>query len=376
MAGSTLWTWGGNANGQLGDGTTVTKSSPVQVGTLATWSVTAQGAKHTLAIKTDSTLWTWGQNNKGQMGDGTTVDKSSPVQVGTLASWAKIAGTNTTGNGGASFAIKTDSTIWAWGYNGAGVGVLGLGDSTDRSSPTQIGTLAAWADIGGRDFGANATKTDSTLWGWGYNDLGQLGIGVTGNKSSPVQVGTLSDWKSVGTTGNASSAIKTDSTLWEWGFGPGNAEGNATSHSSPVQVGTLKDWLAVSHGNASNEFMVSRKTDSTLWSWGTGAGGALGTNSTANVNSPVQIGTLAQWSSQSIGTQFGNAVRTDSTLWSWGLGTSGQLGDNTAVTKSSPIQVGTLALWTSVSSGAAVHAVALQGVAAPATTNSNFLFFM
>ncbi len=87
----TLWAFGYNNQGQLGDGTVVNKSSPVQVGTLTTWSAVAAGGTHTTALKTDGTLWTWGQNNYGQLGDGTIVDKSSPIQVGTLTTWSTFA---------------------------------------------------------------------------------------------------------------------------------------------------------------------------------------------------------------------------------------------------------------------------------------------
>ena len=85
-----LWTWGNNENGELGDGTVVNKSSPIQVGSLTNWSNIAAGHYHTTAIKSDGTLWTWGYNAYGQLGDGTIVNKQSPIQVGNLTNWSNI----------------------------------------------------------------------------------------------------------------------------------------------------------------------------------------------------------------------------------------------------------------------------------------------
>jgi alpha-tubulin suppressor-like RCC1 family protein len=141
----TLWSWGFNTYGNLGlgnSGSTTHRSSPTQVGALTTWSSIQvnSGGAHAMAMATDGTLWSWGYNTNGQLGDGTTISKSSPVQVGALTTWSSI------GVGGShSVAIKTNNTIWAWGYNG--YGQLGLGNTTDRSSPVQIGTLTAWANV-------------------------------------------------------------------------------------------------------------------------------------------------------------------------------------------------------------------------------------
>jgi alpha-tubulin suppressor-like RCC1 family protein len=246
----TLWAWGRNNNGQLGIGTgggdVNNKSSPVQVGGLTTWSSVSASQYHTLAIKTDGTLWAWGKNYSGQLGIGTSLagsDKSSPVQVGSLTTWSKVSA-----SGNSSLAIKTDGTLWSWGYNGKGE--LGLGDTTNRSSPTQVGALTNWSSV---SIGGNftlAVKTNGTVWTWGFNGFGGLGLGNTTNQSSPVQVGSLTTWSSIASGGNHVMAIKTDGTLWAWGF---NAKGqlglgNITNRSSPVQVGSLNKWYAASCG--------------------------------------------------------------------------------------------------------------------------------
>src|SRR3989344_768323 len=175
----TLWAWGDNSFGQnaQGEANALDRSVPVQVGTLATWSQVAGGAyNNLLALKTDGTLWSWGKNNFGANGLGDAVNRSSPVQVGTLSTWSSLAG----GGYGHFLVTKTDGTLWAWGKNNKGQ--LGQGDagaagSTYRSSPVQVGTLATWSAVAGVRQTSVAIKTDSTLWAWGDNAQGTVGSG-------------------------------------------------------------------------------------------------------------------------------------------------------------------------------------------------------
>jgi alpha-tubulin suppressor-like RCC1 family protein len=250
----TMWSWGRNTYGQVGDNTTTNKSSPVQIGALTTWLKVSAGFYHTVAVKTDGTLWSWGYNGRGELGDGTTTDKSSPVQVGSLTNWSSVSASNYH-----SLAIKTDGTMWAWGYNSFGsTGILGVGDTITRSSPTQIGALTNWSTIPATMKGAFslAIKTDGTLWTWGYNDRGQLGIGTAGNyqgRSSPVQVGALTTWSKIAAGQRHSTAIKTDGTLWSWGrnsYGQLGLGGTDYAVSSPVQVGSLTTWVNIAAGHS------------------------------------------------------------------------------------------------------------------------------
>jgi alpha-tubulin suppressor-like RCC1 family protein len=249
----TMWAWGRNTYGQVGDNTTTNRSSPVQIGALTTWLNIAAGFYHTVAVKTDGTMWSWGYNGRGELGDGTTTNKSSPVQIGSSTNWSSVSASNYH-----SLATKTDGTLWTWGYNYYGfTGILGLGDTITRSSPTQIGALTNWSTIPATMKGAFslAIKTDGTMWSWGYNNKGQLGIGISGNyqgRSSPVQIGALTTWSSIAAGQRHSTAIKTDGTVWTWGWNEYGSLGlsDTTDRSSPVQVGSLTTWVNIAAGHS------------------------------------------------------------------------------------------------------------------------------
>jgi len=245
-----LYSWGQNAQGQLGlgnSGAGTYKSSPNQVGSLTNWATLptpSMGYLFSAAIKTDGTLWTWGWNDAGRLGLGNTTSYSSPKQVGSLTAWSKLTLVYQS-----VISIKTDGTLWSWGRNL--YGQLGLGNTTYYSSPKQVGALTTWSNIAGCRYHTVATKTDGTLWTWGAGGLGRLGLGNVTNYSSPKQVGALTTWSIVASgMSNSTAAIKTDGTLWTWGQGPVGqlGLGNETSYSSPKQVGALTTWLKVSGG--------------------------------------------------------------------------------------------------------------------------------
>jgi alpha-tubulin suppressor-like RCC1 family protein len=138
----TLWTWGRNTDGRLGQNiaTTVNRSSPVQVGALTNWSSASFGNAHVAAVKTDGTLWAWGSNLNGRLGDGTVANRSSPVQIGALTNWLRVSA-----GGSATSAIKTDGTLWTWGDNlNAQLG-QNIAITISRSSPVQVGAGTNWS---------------------------------------------------------------------------------------------------------------------------------------------------------------------------------------------------------------------------------------
>jgi len=239
----TVWAWGYNIYGQLGDGTSgagTNKSSPAQVPGLADVTAIAAGgggsSLHSLALKNDGTVWAWGRNNYGQLGDGTTTDRSSPVQVPGLTGVAAIeAGSDY------SMALKSDGTLVTWGRNNRGQ--LGDGTTTQRVSPVQVMASAGVpledvAAIAAGGTHAVVLKSDGTVWSWGSNSAGKLGDGTTADSSYPVQVSGLSDVVAIA-AGEHTLALKNDGTVFSWGYnGYGElGDGTTTNRNSPVQVG-------------------------------------------------------------------------------------------------------------------------------------------
>ena len=347
-----LWMWGADGAGRLGVGTAyATKTSPVQVGALDTWTQVFVSSKNTtFATQSDGTLWAWGRNNFGSLGHGDVIYKSSPVQSGVDTDWgdAKLAGHWDVG------AIKSDGTLWTWGRDSNGS--LGRGTKDVRlSTPTQLGSDTDWYKISNDGGQFLALKTDGTLWGWGLNQFGQLGTGTVINFSSPVQIGASTDWVEIQTGLNFSGAIKSDGTLWTWGASPWgqNGRGNLISISSPVQVGALTDWSLLT-GQGYN--MAAIKTDGTIWAWGKGnPGGGVGDGFSINRSSPVQLGALTDWYFVNMGVGSGSgrgiAMKTDSTVWVWGDGQGYGLGLSDLIRRSSPVQLGALDTWVQVSGG-------------------------
>jgi|LakMenEpi03Aug12_release.lakeMendotaPanAssembly.Ray.scaffolds.fasta_scaffold45109_3 alpha-tubulin suppressor-like RCC1 family protein len=287
-----LWMWGQNFYGSLGLGNQTYYSSPKQVGALTNWA-SVNGAGSIVAIKTNGTIWGWGQNNHGQLGIGNTTNYSSPKQIGALTDWLSI---RMTGNYHCTLAIRgvgTSGALWSWGSNFGGS--CGLGNTTKYSSPKQVGALTNWEKLqtGSWNGSASAIKTDGTLWAWGYGTNGNLGLGNTTNYSSPKQVGLLTTWTHVSKSANATTAVA-DGKLYMWGgtntFGQ-LGQGNLNQYSSPKQVGSLTTWLS----GAADYNTAAIKTDGTLWTWGKNNNGQLGLGNTTYYSSPKQVGSLTKW---------------------------------------------------------------------------------
>jgi len=310
----TLWSWGVNGSGQLGVGNTTSYSSPVQVGALTNWKQTSTGILYCLAIKTDGTLWAWGSNSAGQLGNNNITSYSSPIQIGALNNWKQVsANKGSPAVEQSSAAVKLDGTLWVWGSNKNGaLGTAGVNNY--YSSPIQVGALNNWKQVSSAFFPGTTSsgwmasvKTDGTLWTWGYNAFGQLGNGNRTYYSSPIQIGALNNWKQVYAGGQHCLAIKTDGTLWAWGSNSTGQLGNGTvtSYSSPIQIGTLTNWKQVSTNyDGVTASTLAIKTDGTLWAWGGNALGQLGQNysaTTSYYSSPIQVGSLTNWKYVSFG---------------------------------------------------------------------------
>ena len=345
-ADNTFWSWGDNQNGALGQNQSapVLVSSPTQIpGT--TWSKIAQGTGYNwhMAIKTDGTLWSWGYNGYGGLGQnagpgGGILQYSSPVQIpGTT--WNKVAISQRH-----FLAIKTDGTLWTAGSNQ--MGELGQnkadvsgGDTTDNSYSSPIQIPGTWTDVGTGTNRSHGIKTDGTLWSWGRNaNGGPLGLNNNTQYSSPTQIhGGGTNWVRFATShDNAMAAIKTDGTLWTWGRSNHYNLPSNSDRSSPIQVpGTT--WSQVSGSYSS---WWATKTDGTLWSWGNNPDGQLGQNNRTQYSSPVQIGTNTNWSKVRSGMNMCFFRTTGNALFAVGNGGNGRLGNKGTANVSSPVIIG------------------------------------
>ena len=341
-----LYAWGDNDDSELGIGSTSSRSSPVQVGSLVDWKDISIRNNFAIANKTDYTLWSWGNNYNGQLGLNDRTTRNSPVQVGALTNWQSISA-----GGDWTHAIKTDNTLWAWGGTFAGRNGLNISDNSRVSSPVQVAGGAIWAKVSAgvinHSFGITIF---GTLWAWGANNGGKLGLNdaFPGNqgRSTPTQVGGLTNWKEVATGRSHALAVKTDGTLWGWGYNNlgqlGQNHISPAFFSSPIQIGALTNWSKISAG-AQLSFGV--KTDGTLWAWGSNILGRLGTNSTIDISSPTQVGALANWTDINVGYGYNVAGINAGRFFTWGQNEKGELGQNDTVDRSSPVQVGTLTTW-------------------------------
>lgn len=315
----TLWAWGANGSAQLGDGTTTTKSTPVQVGT--GFAAIAAGSGHSLGLKAGGTLWAWGRNDGGQLGDGTTLNTPTPVVVG--SGFTAIAARLDH-----SLGLKADGTLWSWGANNRGQ--LGDGTMLNRTTPVLVGS--SFKAIAAGPYHSLGLKADGTLCAWGWNEHRQLGDGTTTNRLTPVSVGT--GFTAIAAGLSHSLGLKADGTLWAWGFnGYGQlGSGPPTFSSVPFQVGGGFAAIAAGSGHS-----LGLKTDGTVWAWGLNGYGQLGNGTTTNGFIPVQVGT--GFTAIAAGELFSLGLKADGALWAWGWNGDGQLGNGTFSKRLVPTQV-------------------------------------
>lgn len=254
----TMWSWGTNDVGQVGNGTTKNALKPTQIGKNKQWKTVSSNYAHSLAIARDGTLWGWGYNPYGEVGNGNHTNQSKPVQIGKDKDWDRVVAGEFF-----SLGVKKDGTVYSWGAGGSGA--LGTGTTASRSTPTKIGK-ENWKALSAGSVHALALKADGTLWGWGYNGYGQIGVGTNKDVLKPTRIGKEADWVAIAASDSDSFAVKKDGTLWGWGETYGN---------KPRQLGLDRDWSALAKIAAGAKRVMVQKKDGTLWGWGDNASGQL-----------------------------------------------------------------------------------------------------
>ncbi len=328
----TLWCWGRNNFGQLGDGTMLPRPTPVQAGTLTDWRQVSTSGATTCAIRADSSLWCWGLSNFGQLGRGKTSPVTTPTQVGTNRTWTSVST-----SWFHTCATRANGTLWCWGANKHGE--LGLGSvGPARTSPQKVGTLATWTSVTSGGFHSCATRSDGTAWCWGQNIFGQLGNADVAIQPAPVQVGTLTDWARLSASWAHTCGVTTTGEGRCWGFnGSGQiGDGTLTTRRAPVTVAGAHSWTSISTAESS-----SCAVDATggAWCWGANRYGQLGTGQTATSLVPVPMPGSPVWAALSAGWWHGCGLRQDGETFCWGNNEWGQLGDASLANSGLPKEV-------------------------------------
>jgi Regulator of chromosome condensation (RCC1) repeat len=311
-----MFAWGYNANGQLGDGTTLDRNLPELVPNLGAVKSLTAGSQHTLALRSDGAVWAWGSNFAGALGDGSTVDRLTPVEVLGLSGVIALAAEE-----GYSVALKSDGTVWAWGWNN--VGQLGDGSTVNRDAPVQAQNLTDIVAIAA-DEGNLALKSDGTVWAWGGG--------------APTLVPNLSGIRAISAKGGHSLALDSGGGVWAWGsniFGE-LGDGTTTDRNTPAPVLNLTGIKAISAGQVHS---LAIGDDGTVWAWGWNASGQLGDGTTTDRHTPVQVQGLAGVIAIAAGGVHSLALRDDGTVWAWGDNGDSELGDGTYANSLTPVQV-------------------------------------
>lgn len=347
----TLQGWGYNNYGELGDDTEKKRLTPVEVkgpggkGNLEGIIAISAGKAHTVALRKDGTVWAWGRNNKGQLGDGTDDDRKTPVQVKGPGGKGNLGGIVSIAAGALhTVAVKDDGTVWAWGYNDD----YQLGDGTDRKrlTPVQVkgpggqGFFEGVVTVAAGNAHTLALKKDGTVWAWGINDKGQLGDDTGDKSKTPVLAKGLKGVIAIAAGTAHSIALKGDGSLWAWG---GNTAGQLGDKSinnrlAPVWVKAIANVAAIAAGESHS---VALKADGTVWIWGSNNAGQLGINEGASTMrlTPVFVDAVTGVAAIGAGNNHTLAQKSDGTIWVWGGNNKGQLGDNSTDNRLTPVQL-------------------------------------
>ncbi len=330
----TVWTWGDNNFGQLGDDNKPNDSLfPVQVSVINSIVDIETGYHHTLALRADGTVWAWGYNYYGQLGDETNINKNSPVQVSELSGIVDIAAGSYH-----SLALMLDGTVWAWGYNADGQ--LGDGTNIKKNSPVQVeyegGYLSGIVEVYSGRYVSMAKESDGTLWAWGFNETGQLGDGTLDTSYEPVIINTTSiDDVAIGA--HYVIAVDNAGDVLAWGNnGYGQLGlGNISAMDEPYQVSGISDASGITAGYYHSAIINS---DGSVWSWGYDVYHQSGDGIYGQFLSYPSQALINDVDVLDAGRLHVTAV-SNGTAWAWGYGASGQIGQGDTATKTIPVDI-------------------------------------
>ncbi len=330
----TVWAFGENAMGQLGNGTTTGSTTPVEVSGLTGVTAVSGGLLSSDALKSDGTVWAFGDNTYGELGNGTTTNSDVPVQVSGLSNVTQIAA-----GGYHALALEANGTVWAWGDNS--YGQLGNGTTASSDVPVQVSGLSNVVALAAGDFHSLALEANGTVWAWGDNNDGQLGNGTTTNSDVPVQVSGLSNVTQIAAGVYFSTALKSDGTVWSFGDNTYGQLGNGTTTSSsvPVEVTGLTGVTEIA-AHLSSHAMAATATGA-VSAWGDNHYGELGNGSTRNSSTPVAVSGVSATAIAAVG-DSSLAAETSGSVLSWGDNRYGQLGNNSTRNSSTPVSVSSL----------------------------------
>lgn len=276
-----LYAWGNNENGRLGDGSTTDRYVPTQIMSGTRFTLVSPGSEHTLALDSEGGLWAFGSNNHGQLGDGTTTDRNTPIRIADDMQFKFISA-----GGWFSFAIDTENRLWAFGWNNHGQ--LGDGTTGEQHTPVHVMPERRFSRIAAGNYHTLALDFNGLLWGFGMNVGGQLGDADRQDKIIPVEIMGERTFTDISAKGTHSLAVDSDGNLWAFGANSYGqlGDGTNTNKTTPVQIGIGTSFERVYTG-----WYHTAASDAAgnLWIWGSNCYGQLGDGTTTNHNSPIRL---------------------------------------------------------------------------------------